>query len=62
MGAGVAGSSDTIDAADTPAPIARITALFRDVTSPDSPLYFIAEKRFQTRDTRKIRRAPRGRS
>jgi hypothetical protein len=28
--------------------VARITALFRDVTSPDSPLYVIAEKVFRT--------------
>jgi hypothetical protein len=34
-------------ARETPAPVARITALFRDVTSPNSPLYFIAEKVFR---------------
>ena len=35
-------------ARETPAPVARITALFREAAAPDSPLYFIAEKKFRT--------------
>ena len=33
---------------ETPAPVARITALYREAKSPRSPLYVIAEKKYRT--------------
>jgi hypothetical protein len=33
---------------DTPQPVARMTALYREAKSPRSPLYFVAEKKYRT--------------
>jgi hypothetical protein len=33
---------------ETPQPIARMTALYREAKSPGSPLYFVAEKKYRT--------------
>jgi hypothetical protein len=33
---------------ETPVPVAQITALYREVKSPRSPLYFVAEKKYRT--------------
>jgi hypothetical protein len=33
---------------ETPAPVAQITALYREAKSPGSPVHFVAEKRFRT--------------
>jgi hypothetical protein len=33
---------------ETPQPVARITALYREAKSTDSPLYFVAEKKYRT--------------
>jgi len=33
---------------ETPVPVTRITALFREAKSPRSPLYFVAEKKYRT--------------
>lgn len=33
---------------ETPAPVAQITALFREAQSPGSPMYFVAEKNYRT--------------
>jgi hypothetical protein len=33
---------------ETPVPAAQITALYREARSPQSPLYFVAEKKYRT--------------
>ena len=33
---------------ETPAPVARITALYREMQAPQSPMYFVAEKKYRT--------------
>jgi hypothetical protein len=33
---------------ETPAPVAQITALYREAKSPNSPMYFVAEKKYRT--------------
>jgi hypothetical protein len=33
---------------ETPAPVARITALYREAKSPRSPMYFVADRKYRT--------------